>query len=103
MITHNIGTGNECTFVLKADGDVEVTSPFTEKVKAKDIELEAGNSLFLKAPSMTVKVPNTTWTGNYTMNGQANFNGILFDTNNHAGVTPGSGTNGCSGWLKWVI
>lgn len=26
------------------------------------------------------------------MNGQANFNGMLFDTNNFAGVTPGSGT-----------
>lgn len=64
MITYNIGTGNECTFVLKADGDVEATSPFTEKVKVKYIELEAGNSLFLKAPSMTTKSPNTTWTGN---------------------------------------
>lgn len=92
VITHNIGTGNECSVVLKADGNVEVTSPFTVKVKAKDIELQADNRLSLKAQTMTIDVPDTTWTGNYTMTGQAKFNGILFDTHKHTGVTPGSGT-----------
>ncbi|MGJ7513643.1 Gp138 family membrane-puncturing spike protein [Pseudomonas baetica] len=91
-ITHNIGTGNECTVVLKADGNVEVASPFTVKVKAKDIELEADNSLSLKAQTMTINVPNTTWTGNYAMTGEATFNGIPFSTHKHTGVTPGSGT-----------
>ena len=93
-ITHNIGSGNECSVVLKADGNVEVTSPFTVKVKAKDIELEADNSLSLKAQTMTIQVPSTTWNGNYTMTGQATFNGILFDTHKHSGVTPGSGVSG---------
>jgi len=94
VITHNIGTGNECSVVMKADGNVEVTSPFTVKVMAQDIELEAANSLSLKAQTMTINVPNTTWTGNYTMTGQAKFNGILFDTHKHLGVTPGSGVSG---------
>lgn len=94
VITHNIGTGNECSFILKADGNVEVTSPFAVKVKAKDIELEAENSLSLKARTMTIQVSNTTWTGNYTMTGQAKFNGILFDTHKHLGVTPGNGVSG---------
>lgn len=92
VITHNIGIGNECSVVLKADGNVEVTSPFTVKVKAKDIELEADNSLSLKAQTMTIDVPDTTWTGSYTMTGQATFNGIPFSTHKHTGVTPGSGT-----------
>lgn len=92
VITHNIGTGNECSITMKADGNVEVTSPFTVKVKAKDIELEADSSLSLKAQTMTIQVPNTTWTGNYTMTGQATFNGIPFSTHKHTGVTPGNGT-----------
>ncbi len=94
VIVHNTGSGQETQFVLKADGNAVVESQFTVKVIGKDIELEASNSINLKANTMNVQVANTNWTGNYTMTGGATFNGILFDTHKHTGVTPGNGVSG---------
>jgi phage baseplate assembly protein gpV len=93
VVVHNIGTGNECEVRLMADGNVKVTSPFTVTIKAKDIDLQAENSISLQAQTMTINVPDTTWAGNYTMTGEATFNGIPFSTHRHTGVTLGSGTS----------
>lgn len=93
-IIHNTGTGAETNVTLKADGNVEINSQFTVKVIAKDIELNASNSVSINASSMKVNVPNTTWTGNTTISGTWTFNGIPFDTHKHTGVTPGSGVSG---------
>lgn len=94
VIAHNVGTGQEAHIVVKPNGDIEVESQFTVKVKAKDIALEATQSISLKAQTMSIDVPTTTWNGNYSMTGQARFNGVLFDTHFHAGVTPGTGNSG---------
>ncbi|MGZ0715708.1 Gp138 family membrane-puncturing spike protein [Pseudomonas palleroniana] len=93
-IIHNTGTGAEVNFTLKADGNVEINSQFTVKVIAKDIELNASNSVSINASSLKVNVTDTTWTGNTTISGTWTFNGIPFDTHKHAGVTPGSGVSG---------
>ena len=99
-IIHNTGSGAEVNLTLKADGNAEINSAFTVKVNSKDIELTATNSLSLTAQTMTVNAQTTNWTGNivhqgnYTMTGQATFNGVLFDTHFHSGVTPGNGVSG---------
>lgn len=93
-IIHNTGTGAETNFTLKADGNAEINSQFTVKVIAKDIELNASNSVSINASSLKVNVPNTTWTGNTTISGTWTFNGIPFDTHKHSGVTPGNGVSG---------
>jgi hypothetical protein len=93
-IVHNRGTALECRVLFKADGNLEVESPFTVTVKAQDINLEAANSISLTAQTMTINVPNTTWTGNYALAGEATFNGIPFSTHKHTGVTAGAATSG---------
>lgn len=99
-IVHNVGTGAEVGISLRGDGNAEIKSPFTVKVEAKDIELTSVATMTLNTPSLNVNAANTTWTGNithtgnYTMTGQAVFNGVLFDTHFHSGVTPGMGVSG---------
>ncbi|WP_146017996.1 MULTISPECIES: hypothetical protein [Pseudomonas] len=94
LIVHNVGTGQETQLALKADGNAEIKSQFTVKVIGKDIEFNASNSITLNTQQMNINVPQTNWTGNYTMTGQATFNGVLFDTHFHSGVTPGTGNSG---------
>lgn len=94
IIIHGTGTGAETNVTLKADGNVEINSQFTVKVIAKDIELNANNSVSINASSLKVNVPNTTWTGNNTISGTWTFNGIPFDSHKHTGVTPGNGVSG---------
>nr|WP_314618046.1 Gp138 family membrane-puncturing spike protein [uncultured Pseudomonas sp.] len=94
LIVHNVGTGQETHLTLKADGNAEINSQFTVKLIGKDIELNASNSITLNAQQMNVNVAQTNWTGNYSMIGEARFNGVLFDTHIHSGVTPGTGTSG---------
>lgn len=94
LIVHNVGTGQETHLTLKADGNAEVQSQFTVKVIGKDIELTASNSLTLSAQQMNINVSQANWTGSYTMIGEARFNGVLFDTHFHNGVTPGAGNSG---------
>ncbi|SOQ09180.1 Gp138 family membrane-puncturing spike protein [Pseudomonas syringae group genomosp. 3] len=93
-IIHNTGTGAETNVTLKADGNVEINSQFTVKVIAKDIELNASNSVSINASSLKVNVPTTTWTGNTTITGLWKFNGVPFDTHKHVGVTAGNGVSG---------
>ncbi|MHB9453487.1 hypothetical protein ACYHM8_13515 [Pseudomonas amygdali pv. morsprunorum] len=63
-------------------------------MNSKDIELNASNSLTLKAQTLNVNVPTTTWTGNTTITGLWKFNGVPFDTHKHVGVTAGNGVSG---------
>ncbi|MEG1626461.1 hypothetical protein [Pseudomonas sp.] len=93
VIAHNIGTGQEAHIILKPNGDIEIESQFTVKVKAKNIALEAQEEISLKAKTMNIQVPTTSWTGNYNLTGEAIFNGIPFSTHKHTGVTPGTGTS----------
>lgn len=94
LIVHNVGTGQETHLTLKADGNAEIKSQFTVKVIGKDIELAASNSLTLSAQQMNVNVPQTSWTGSYTMVGETRFNGVLFDTHIHSGVMSGPSSTG---------
>ncbi len=93
-VIHNTGSGAEVNLTLKADGNAEINSSFTVKVNSKDIELNASNSLTLKAQTLNVNVPTTTWTGNTTITGLWKFNGVPFDTHKHVGVTAGNGVSG---------
>lgn len=60
----------------------------------KDIELNASNSITLNAQQMNVNVDQTNWTENYTMVGEAGFNGVLFDPNIHSSVMAGPTNTG---------
>lgn len=93
-LTHNLGTANEISIELGADGNLVITTPYTATIKAKDIVFDADNSISLKASTMNIDVANSTWSGNYTMTGTATFNGVVFDTHTHSGVTSGSGNTG---------
>ncbi|MFC9007815.1 Gp138 family membrane-puncturing spike protein [Streptomyces microflavus] len=92
VISHNISTGDEVEIRLTQSGDIYINSKHKVHLKAEHIELESD--------TMAVNVGQTTWngnishTGNYTMTGQARFNGVLFDTHKHVGVTPGNGISG---------
>lgn len=92
VVVANIG-GNECEVRLATSGDITLNTEFQVNVNAKDINLTATNAIAIKGASMSIDVPNTTWKGNYTMTGQATFNGIPFSTHKHTGVTPGNGTS----------
>lgn len=59
-----------------------------------DIELNASNSITLNAQQMNVNVPQTNWTGHYSMIGEASFNSALFDTHIHSGVMAGPANTG---------
>jgi hypothetical protein len=100
VIAHNIASGTEVMIQMKQNGELIVNTEFPVTVNAKVATINATESIELNAPTMNVNVNQTNWTGNithtgnYTMTGQAKFNGILFDTHFHSGVTPGSGTSG---------
>ncbi|MGF6221668.1 hypothetical protein AB7M26_004450 [Pseudomonas sp. F-14 TE3482] len=98
VIVANIG-GNEAEIRIAESGDITMNTEFKVNVNAKDINLTATNAIAIKAASMSIEVPTTTWlgdysqTGNYDLTGEATFNGIAFSTHRHTGVTPGSGTS----------
>lgn len=100
VMSHNVGTGTEVEIRLKANGDVVVNTEFNVITNSKTAQINATESISIKAPAMSVEVDETTWvgnithTGNYTMTGVATFNGIVFNTHKHTGVTPGPGTSG---------
>lgn len=105
-IAHNIASGTEVNIILKQSGDMIVNTGQNISVNCANATINATQSIELNTPSMRVNSANTTWvgninlsgniihTGNYTMTGQARFNGVLFDTHFHSGVTPGPSTTG---------
>lgn len=94
FIVHNVGTGQEAMVTIKADGNVELDSQFTVKIKAKDIDMTATNSISLNAQSMNINVANTQWAGQAYVTGEVTVNGIPVSTHHHLGVTPGNGVSG---------
>ena len=107
VISHNIGESYEVEIRLTPTGKLVINTEIEGvEVNAKYVNVNASESIALKAPSMTVDVGNTSWTGdialsgnithsgNYTIQGQFRFNGILIDTHIHSGVMAGPGNTG---------
>lgn len=100
VISHNVGTGSEVEIRLTAAGDVVITTDTAVTVNSKTAIINATQKITLNSPLMEVNVSQTNWTGNithtgnYTETGTATFNGIVFATHKHLGVTTGSGTSG---------
>ncbi|UAV89677.1 putative baseplate protein [Pseudomonas phage COT4] len=99
-IAHNIASGTEVNIVLAQSGDLTINTEQAVTVNCKTGVVNATESYTINTPTMNINASTTNWVGNiihqgnYTMTGQARFNGRLFDTHTHAGVTPGSGTSG---------
>lgn len=99
-IAHNIGSGTEVNILLKQNGDLIINTESAVTVNCKTGVMNATESYTINTPTMNINASTTNWTGNiihtgnYTMTGQATFNGVLFDTHFHSGVTPGTGNSG---------
>lgn len=100
VIAHNIASGTEVMIQFKQDGQMIINTENSVTVNCKDGVMNATSSYTINTPQLKINASQTTWmgnithTGNYTMTGNATFNGILFDTHVHSGVTPGNGTTG---------
>ena len=106
VISHNTGSGTEVEIRLTESGNVIFNTDFDVIVNSKTATVNVQEKITLNGPQMDVNVNQTNWTGNialtgnlthignYTITGTATFNGIVFDTHKHLGVTPGSGTSG---------
>ncbi|ATN92785.1 putative baseplate protein [Pseudomonas phage PPSC2] len=99
-IAHNIASGTEVNLILKQNGELIINTEMAVTVNCKNGVMNATESYTVNTPTLNINAATTNWsgnivhTGNYTMTGQAKFNGRLFDTHTHAGVTPGNGTSG---------
>lgn len=99
-LAHNIGSGSEVNIMLKQSGEMIINTEMAVTVNCKTGVINATESYTINTPTLNVNAATTNWTGNiihsgnYTMTGQATFNGVLFDTHFHSGVTPGSGNSG---------
>jgi len=102
----NLG-GVEAEVRIKVDGSIGITtSNMPIIIEGSDVTINAASSVNINTPSMVVDADATTWignitlqgnlvqTGNYTLTGAATFNGIVFNTHRHTGVTTGGGTSG---------
>lgn len=100
VIAHNIASGTEVMIQFKQNGDMIINTEQNVTVNCKVGELNATESYTINTPTLNINAQNTTWTGNithsgnYTQTGTSTFNGIVFETHKHLGVTPGSGTSG---------
>lgn len=99
-IAHNIASGTEVNILLKQNGDLIINTESAVTVNCKTGVMNATESYTINTPTMNINASTTNWTGNiihtgnYTGTGQARFNGVLFDTHFHSGVTPGTGNSG---------
>lgn len=100
VVAHNIASGTEVVIHMKQNGDLVINTEASVIVNCKIGQMNATESYTITTPTLNIDAATTNWTGNiihtgdYTMKGKATFNGILFDTHKHIGVTPGSGTSG---------
>lgn len=100
VISHNIGSATEAEIRIKPSGDVIVNTDFNVIVNSKTAEINVQDSMTINGPQMNINVQQTNWvgnithTGNYTMTGTATFNGIVFNTHKHSGVTAGPSLSG---------
>lgn len=99
-IAHNLASGTEVNILLKQDGQLIINTEAAVTVNCKDGVINATSSYTINTPQLNINASATTWagnithTGNYTQTGTSTFNGIVFATHKHTGVTPGSGTSG---------
>ena len=100
VVAHNIASGTEVMLHFKQTGDLIVNTGQAVTVNCKTGELNATESYTINTPTMNINAGTTNWSGNiihtgdYTQTGTSTFNGIVFATHKHIGVTPGSGTSG---------
>ena len=100
VVAHNIASGTEVMLHFKQTGDLIVNTEQAVTVNCKTGELNATESYTINTPVMNINADTTNWSGNiihsgdYTQTGTSTFNGIVFATHKHIGVTPGSGTSG---------
>lgn len=100
VIAHNLSSGTEVMIQLKQSGDLVINTEQSVTVNCKTGVMNATESYTINTATLNINATTTNWKGNiihqgnYTMTGQARFNGILFDTHFHSGVTPGNGTSG---------
>lgn len=96
----NLGA-SECEVRLKADGSIEInTSNQPVTINCSDASVNASGAINFNAQSMMVDVPditfigNITHQGNYAQVGTYTLNSINVNLHVHTGVTPGSGSSG---------
>lgn len=107
VISHNLGSGTEVEIRLSPSGKLTINTEVEGvEINSKTATVNATEKISLNAPDMDVNVARTNWTGNitlsgnvqhtgnYTMQGQARFNGILFDTHIHGNVMSGPSNTG---------
>lgn len=100
VIAHNLASGTEVMIQLKQDGQLIINTEQAVTVNCKTGVINATESYTINTPQLNINADETTWagnithTGNYTQTGTSTFNGIVFATHKHIGVTPGSGTSG---------
>lgn len=99
-IAHNIASGTEVNIILAQSGDLTVNTGQSVTVNCKNGIVNATESYTINTPTMNINAQTTNWKGNithqgnYTMTGQARFNGVLFDTHFHSGVLSGPSNSG---------
>lgn len=100
VVFQNLG-GLESEVRLKADGSVEInTSNMPVIINCSDATINASGGLNLNAQTMTVDVPNITFIGNithqgdYVQVGTYTLNSVNINLHRHTGVTVGTGTSG---------
>lgn len=100
VVAHNIASGTEVMLHLKQSGDLVINTEQSVTVNCKTGVVNATESYTLNTPQLNINATATTWagnithTGNYTQTGTSTFNGIVFATHKHLGVTVGTGTSG---------
>lgn len=100
VIAHNLASGTEVMIQLKQDGQLIINTEQGVTVNCKTGVINATESYTINTPQLNINADATTWagnithSGNYTQTGTSTFNGIVFATHKHMGVTPGSGTSG---------
>jgi phage baseplate assembly protein gpV len=69
VVSHNIGTSNECEVRLKASGGIVINAP------GNDVEINTGTAIVNASVSTTINSPDTNVTGNLHIQGHLNFVG----------------------------
>jgi len=100
VLFQNLG-GVECEVRLKVDGSIEInTSNQPVVINCSDATINASNSINLNAQTMVVDIPNITFIGNithqgdYSQVGTYTLNSVNINLHRHVGVTVGTGTSG---------
>ncbi len=99
VVAHNLSSGTEVMIQLKQSGDLIINTEQSVTVNCKTGVVNATESYTINTPQLNINASATTWagnithTGNYTQTGTSTFNGIVFATHKHVGVTVGTGTS----------